>query len=311
MSSGWIFKIQRHCIHDGPGIRTTVFFKGCPLSCLWCFNPESQNPRPEVVHSPDKCIVCGLCLKECPVPGALQPDVHEPEGPIGKSKITHNKQLCTDCGSCLEVCPTGALSLIGYQISSEEVVETVLRDRVFYEKSGGGVTLSGGEVALQPDFAREILKGCRDKGIHTAIETCGHAPWREMEKVLEYTDTVLYDLKIVNSKKHLEFTGVSSELIFANMRKISDAGKELVLRLPLIPGLNDGEDDLSAAAELILSLPACAGVHLLPYELLGVDKYKKLGRGYELDKIRPPGEDFLEKVQSFFAARGIDVQIGG
>ncbi len=302
MSSGWIFKVQRHCIHDGPGIRTTVFFKGCPLSCLWCFNPESQNPEPEVVHSPGSCIACGLCVKECPQPGTLG---------INQGKIIHNKHLCTDCGICTEVCPAGALGFVGYQISAEEIAATALRDKVFYEKSGGGVTLSGGEATTQPEFARDILRLCREEGIHTAIETCGHSPWEDLERILEFTDIVLFDLKVVNSRRHRELTGVSNELILANMQRVSQSGKEMVLRIPVIPGLNDSEEDLVDSIAIIKSLPVCPGVHLLPYELLGVEKYRRLGRDYRLEGVQLHSEGELEQLRLYFIERGIDVQIGG
>lgn len=250
---GTVFDIQRFSIHDGPGIRTTVFFKGCPLRCLWCHNPESQNTRPELMFFADKCVSCGECAKVC------------------GNTFT---EKCTGCGKCVSVCRHGAREKSGYAISADEVVSKVLRDKAFYKTSGGGVTLSGGEPLMQSDFALEILLKCRENGIGTAIETCGFAKTETLGKLLPYLDHVYFDIKGIDPAKHKENTGVSNEIILENARFLMARDTDVTFRMPLIPGYNDSER--KAVEEFV-------GGHkfeIMPYHDYGVAKYGRLGREY-------------------------------
>jgi pyruvate formate lyase activating enzyme len=300
---GLLFKYQRHSLHDGPGIRTLVFLKGCPMRCLWCFNPESQNLSEEVIHYPEKCLGCTLCLKACPIPGALK----ERDG-----KKAIDRQRCNHCGRCAEVCVTGAMTRIGTWVASDDVLGVVQKDKVFYHKSGGGVTLSGGEVTFQEPFACEILLKCKAQGIHTVIETSGCSQWDSLRSLLHYTDLVFYDLKVIDAGKHAAFTGVDNAVILENAKRIARLGVPMIIRIPIIPGYTDSRCDLKQAAEFIASeLTDIAGVHLLPYETVGVAKYERLGREYALKEIIPPANGFLTDIQAMFERYGLKVQIGG
>ncbi len=225
---GTIFNIQRYSIHDGPGIRTTVFFKGCPLRCLWCQNPESQTFQQELFFNRDRCTGCGRCLPACP----------EKAIEIVEGRSRTLRTLCNVCGACAEVCPEEARVLMGKVVSAKEVFAEVDKDAVFYERSGGGVTLSGGEPLAQPEFAIEILSLCKNAGIHTAIETCGHAPWETVERVLKVVDLVLYDLKHMDPVEHRKITGVSNALALENLKRVyRESHLALSIRIPVIPGL--------------------------------------------------------------------------
>lgn len=300
---GLIFKFQRHALHDGPGIRTLVFFKGCPLRCLWCFNPESQEKNIEVVHYEEKCIGCNLCLKVCPIPGAIEVE-------NGKKKI--NRFLCNNCAKCTKVCMTGGMTAIGSYKEVDEVFAVIEKDRIFYENSGGGVTLSGGEVTLQGSFATKLLKKCKEKGIHTAIETCGFTKWENFQKILQYTDLVFFDIKVIDSQKHKEYTGVSNDLILDNARKIANLGVPLVIRIPIIPGYTDSDNNLLGIAKFIKEeLKGVKRIDVLPYEQIGISKYKRLGRKYFLESVDPPSKSHMEQVKEIFKSYGFNVQIGG
>jgi pyruvate formate lyase activating enzyme len=300
---GWIFKIQRHALHDGPGIRTLVFFKGCPLRCLWCFNPESHTGDPQVIHNAVKCLGCGTCLEVCPTPGAIEKQ---------KDAIVIRQDLCNGCGICVDACPGGAMSLAGEAVDIGQVLHEVLKDKVFYERSGGGVTLSGGEVAMQPEFAAALLQNCQTRGIHTAVETSGHAPWPSLQKILQFTDLVLYDLKVMNPVKHRELTGCDNRLILSNAKKLARSGKAVIIRIPLIPGCNDSRQNLTQTVKFIRQeLPGINEVHLLPYEMIGVAKYERLGRVYALDDLRPPGELEVDALKKLLDSQGFKVRIKG
>lgn len=271
--NGVVFNIQKYSIHDGPGIRTTVFLKGCPLRCYWCQNPESQKKEPEIILFKDRCTLCGRCVAVCPS-GASSLSV-------ASSIIDRSK--CTGCGKCVEACPNDARQLVGKYMTVDEVVEEVLKDVKFYQNSGGGVTLSGGDPIAQLGFALAILKRCKEAGLHTALETCGYTRWSTMEKLLKYTDLVLFDIKHMDSKKHIEGTRTPNSIILKNAKRIAQL-KPLKVRVPLIPGFNDSVEHISQLARFVRKELGFVDIELLPYNKLGEVKYDRL------DKMRPQFE---------------------
>lgn len=265
---GNIFNIQRYSVHDGPGIRSTVFFKGCPLRCFWCQNPESQTVKTELFWNKSLCTGCGRCISACPRCGISVKD----------GRIVQDWDACIKCGSCVAACPNKARSTRGYSITAGEVVDELLRDRRMYTQSGGGITLSGGEVTMQPDFAVSILKLCKGNWLHTAIETCGYKSWDKLEKILEYTDFVMYDIKCVDDARHKEGTGVSNRLILENAAKIA-AMKPVLFRMPLIPGYNDSDEDVKEFSALVKGTfgLSAENMELLKYNTMGEEKYSHMG----------------------------------
>lgn len=296
---GWVFDIQRYSIHDGPGIRTTVFFKGCPLRCLWCDNPESQKSVPEVLFFESMCQRCYRCLRVCAT-GATS------AGADGRIKIDRDR--CTGCGNCVVECLNGARALSGKLMTASEVVEVVRKDALFYANSGGGVTASGGEPFYQPEFLKEIFRLCREQGIHTAVETSGYAGWQVIQSALPLIDLFLYDIKHPDPVRHLELTGVDNKLILDNLRKIVDAGKRVVLRVPLIPGCNDRPEELEALVVLAVGL-GIRRVDVMAYHRLGVKKYERLGRVYGLDGVEQYREEEVEEVLEMLKERGLDARL--
>lgn len=269
-----IFDIQRFSIHDGPGIRTTVFFKGCPLRCVWCHNPESQQEAPQLSFSPGQCLHCRACYGACPQ--AAHYDDDDDEHAI-------NRELCAHCGSCANECYTGALELIGREAPIGEILDEALRDRAFYESSGGGLTLSGGEPLSQPEAASALLAAARQEGLHTAVETCGYVESEVFARVAPQVDLFLYDLKETNDTRHRWYTGVGLDLILDNLYQLHDSGAAILLRLPLVPGLNGRRGHFTEVARIVAALPKLAGVEALGYHGLGVAKLERLGM--------PPGQD--------------------
>jgi pyruvate formate lyase activating enzyme len=292
---GRVFNIQRYSLHDGPGIRTVVFLKGCPLRCAWCCNPESIERGPHITFNPQKCIGDGRCVEACPT-GA-----RDAEG--------YHVELCTFCGRCVEACPTEALELVGRDMSVEEVLQEVEKDRLFYESSGGGVTLSGGEVLAQKNFAVQLLEACRKRMLHTAIETSGFAPWDQVREVAEACNLVLYDLKHMDPVMHERYTGVSNELILENARRLADFKEELIFRVPLIGGVNTDEENVRALARFVKRTPV-REVHLLPYHRLGESKYAKLGREYVCEAFTP-GQEEVEKIKRILTSYDLRIMVGG
>lgn len=296
-NQGIVFDIKHFAVHDGPGIRTTVFLKGCPLRCLWCHSPESQRYYSEIMFSPEKCIGCMACVEACPEGALVHPGGPEPDG-------------CTHCGACVEACYSGARVMVGVSQSVESIMMAVRNDRRLHEATGGGVTISGGEPTHQPVFTCKLLQALKQEGFHTAIETCGYTTWGTLERMLPFTDLVLYDLKHVNPDVHRKFTGVANDLIISNLRRLSKTGVPIMVRLPLIPGVNDSEEHLKSVAELLRCVPVEA-VEVLPYHRLGVPKYEFLGRPYALADITPHDEAQLLKARDCLRLSGLNVVLEG
>ena len=305
---GLIFNFQRYSIHDGPGIRTLVFLKGCPLRCIWCCNPESQTLVTEIEFHHQLCTQCGKCITACPT-GAINSDLLLLSAP----KIDPSK--CQHCGACVDVCPSGALKRIGEWYTPEQVMHEVLKDAAVFRRSGGGVTLSGGEPMSQPEFTYEVLKACYEHNIHTALETTGAVRWNLYEKILPVTDLFLYDLKHMDSRIHEKLTGVPNQQILENAHRISQSGKDVIVRIPFIPGINTDEQNLSALAEFTASIKPLE-IHLMPFHQLGKDKYERLGLPYSL-KYHPSlneladGAELLDNARQILAKNDIPVFIGG
>ena len=300
---GVIFNIQHYAIHDGPGIRTTVFLKGCPLRCFWCQNPESQVLQPILFFNVERCTGCGKCVDVCPE-GAIQIEA-------GKSKT--NRKRCKGNGRCAEICPSEARNLMGRYATAGEVFRDVEEDALFYKNSGGGVTLSGGDPLAQPDFSASILRLCKEAGIHTAIDTCGFAEWETLKYVLEHVDLVLYDFKHMDPDLHKAYTGVSNEMILDNAKRIhQELNLPILARVPMLPGYNDSEENLQRTAAFISSnLGNGTTVHLLPYHRLGETKYERMEEPERIRSLEPPGEEDLEKVKVIFHSLDLAVHIGG
>lgn len=265
---GTIFNIQKFCINDGPGIRTTVFFKGCPLKCAWCHNPESQQKKSELLYDSQRCVGCGKCAAACQVGAhAIKNGIH-----------TYNRDCCTACGSCAEVCCSEALEIAGKEESVDGILHEVMKDKAFYDNSGGGLTLSGGEPMMQFDFVFELLKGAKACALHTCIETCGFADTEKMLTIAPFTDIFLYDYKLTDDNLHKEYTGVSNSLIKKNLYAIDTTDSKIVLRCPIIPGVNDNEAHFDGIARMANSLNNIIAIELEPYHSLGNNKYNKLNK---------------------------------
>jgi pyruvate formate lyase activating enzyme len=298
---GFVFDIKRFSIHDGPGIRTTIFFKGCPLNCWWCHNPESQASRPERVFRANRCIRCGACLDAC------EQHAISWRG----DDISTDEEVCILCGDCVEICNTGAREIAGQERTVKEVMTEIVRDVPFYDQSGGGATFSGGEPLLQKDFLYSLLRSCKGTGIHTALDTCGYSPWKILDDLHEYVDLYLYDLKFVDDSRHREFTGVSNEVILGNLQALSERGYNIFLRVPVIPGVNDDDENISQIGAFAASLPHLDRLDILPYHHAAVYKHERMNKICPLPKTRPPSDGRMLQVTQTLKEFGIKVKMGG
>ena len=289
MLAGLVFNVQRYSIHDGPGLRTTVFMKGCPLGCAWCHNPESQLPATEFVRLRPLCMRCGRCTDD------------ELDSPV---VVGRNEED-------VAACPTGALQGVGERLGSAALVATLLRDRIFFDESGGGVTLSGGEPLAQAAFVTDVLRRLRAEGVHTALDTCGFAHWAELRDAAEHASLVLYDLKLMDSARHQAATGVPNDLILDNLRALAGIHPAIWIRIPVIPGVNDDDGNMAAAAAFIRSLPGLRRVDLLPYHPTAEAKFARLGLDYSLHGTTPPDRQRLNALAALFRARDLVTTIGG
>lgn len=287
--AGLVFNVQRFSLHDGPGLRTTVFMKGCPLTCAWCHNPESQDPRIEYVRMLNRCMRCGRCSDE----ELADPVVH------GRGRDD------------VEACPTGAFQHVGSEMKPGELVKTVLRDRMFFDESGGGVTFSGGEPLMQAAFVTESMRRLRAEGVHTALDTCGHAKWADLDAAAAQAALVLFDLKLMDDERHRAATGVSNRVILENLERLAAAHLAIWIRIPVIPGVNDDDANLDATAAYLRRLPSIHHVDLLPYHATGEAKFARAGKDYVLHGTASPTPERLDALAACFRAEGLTTTIGG
>lgn len=292
---GYISDIQHFSLNDGPGIRTTVFFKGCNMKCFWCHNPETQKCLPQLMFYSNLCIGCGKCVSVCP---------HSENG-----KTARFTDKCCMCGKCADFCYAGAIKIIGKAYDANSVMQNILRDKDIYLRSGGGVTFSGGEPLLQPEFLSELLDCCMESNIHTAIETAANVDYSVIDKIAEKTDMIICDIKTVDAEAHLKAIGVTNTQILHNIRNISVSGKQLLLRTPVIPGFNDSPDSIIAIAEFIHSLKHKHTLELLPFRGLCVGKYTALNRSYSAAGLKTPSKEHMAKLADIAIRNGVDCRV--
>ncbi|WP_333870650.1 trans-4-hydroxy-L-proline dehydratase activase [Desulforamulus putei] len=300
MKKAIVFNIQKFCIHDGPGIRTTVFFKGCPLRCLWCHNPESQSFNKEILFNPEKCTGCGQCRQRCPR-GAIQAT---PRGWI------HDNTKCIFCENCIDVCVNNAREMAGRAYTVNDLMEEIEKDRPFYEQSGGGVTLSGGEAMCQIGFVAELVKTCKKRSISVAIDTCGYVPFSSFERILGDVDVFLYDIKLMDPVLHEKYTGKDNRLILDNLQRLVAGGARINLRVPLIEGINTDRSHILDLIDFVKGLNISL-VNLLPYHATGSSKYLKLHRDYPHHLLARPSDEKMEEIKNLFEVHNLKVKIGG
>nr|WP_066821907.1 trans-4-hydroxy-L-proline dehydratase activase [Clostridium tepidiprofundi] len=292
--------IQKYSIHDGPGIRTTVFLKGCPLNCWWCHNPESQLNNCEIMFWKDKCKLCGACIKVCPQ-GAIE---------IKDNKLITDKNKCNVCEKCVDFCIHNAREIVGQKMNTSQLMKEIQKDEVFYNESGGGVTFSGGEPLQQHEFLSYMLDECRKKGIHTAVDTSGFTSWDILSKIADKTDLFLYDIKHMDDDKHKKYTGVSNKIILDNLKKLSLRHNNISVRMPIIPDINDDYENLNRTKEFLSTINVTQ-INLLPYHKIGIDKYNRIFKEYKLLNIEEPSKEKMSEILKSFCELGIKVKIGG
>ena len=300
-TTGTIFDVVRFSTHDGPGIRTAVFFKGCPLSCWWCHNPEGQSPETQLVYREERCIRCFSCVEACPN--------HAIEILDGTPTLLRN--ACRLSGLCVRVCQTRAREIAGKWVKVSDVMEEVEKDTIFYDESGGGVTFSGGEPFMQPIFLHSLLEACKEKGIRTAVETCGFVNAETLMASRPYVGLYLYDLKVIDNETHRRFTGVSNEIILNNLRQLSQSHGNVIVRFPVIPGVNDDDVNVLRLGEFVSSLGSVKEIDVLPYHELGVEKYKRLGMMNRMPEVELPSSVKVSGIVKKLEGFGLFVKVGG
>jgi pyruvate formate lyase activating enzyme len=298
---GTLFNIQRFSLHDGPGIRTTVFLKGCPLRCAWCHNPESQAAVPELIFREGRCIACGACVENCP----------DAASAITGGRVTLDRSRCRACGVCAGVCYAEAREIVGRDWTVGEVMAEIVRDLAFFDQSGGGVTFSGGEPLYQPAFLGALLEACRAQEIHTAVDTSGLAPWETLEAIRPNVDLFLYDLKLMDDAKHRLYTGASNRQILSNLQALAERGAPVHVRVPIIPGVNDDPENIRLTGEFLASLPNLRGLTVLAYHQIGIEKYNSLGMSYSMESTRVPGDEMMAQIAHTLRGYGLPAAIGG
>jgi len=295
--TGMVFNMQRDSTEDGPGIRTTVFLKGCLMHCPWCHNPESIKPDPELVWYDIKCIGCRKCINSCPR-HALS---------FSHNGIVINRSRCIGCGECTKFCPSGALQIYGKEYTVKEAADIVLRDKVFYEKSGGGITISGGEPSLQVDFIIALMQVMREEKVHIALDTCGGVKWQTLKSIVELSDLVLYDIKCMDSDNHLKYTGISLELVLENAKEITKTGKPMWIRTPIIPGYTDSDENVKSISRFIKdNLPSVQRYDLLAFNNLCVPKYRRLDRTWVFNDKSAISQDKMENLAAIAKREGLN-----
>ena len=299
--SGTVFNIMRYCLHDGPGIRTIVFLKGCPLRCWWCHNPEGQDRQPEIAFRESRCIRCGNCYALCA------------QGAVGKinDRYIILEEKCIQCGKCVDVCYAEAREIAGKEMTVVEVMQEVEKDRVFYDESGGGVTFSGGEPLMQHDFLMGLLQLSRARGIHTAVETAGYTSPEILKRISTWTNLFLYDVKVIDDKRHRDFTGVSNELILENLKGLSSWGADVIVRVPLIPGVSDDEENVRSLGGFLTQSTSIKEVHLLPFHKTGKEKYERLRKPSHAWPEEPLSTERAEVLAAILRGFGLTTRIGG
>jgi pyruvate formate lyase activating enzyme len=293
-----LFNIQHFSIHDGPGIRTTVFFKGCNLSCLWCHNPEAVRREVEIEFYPERCIACGACVEVCPEGAQL----------LEGSQRVYLRDACQLCLRCTEECFAEGLIVSGREYDPAGIAAEIERDRTYYVHSQGGVTFSGGEPMLQVDFLSAVLGECRQRGIHTAVDTAGNVAWSLFEQIIPLTDLFLYDIKAFDAEIHTKATGAGNRRILENLKHLSERGCEIWVRIPVIPEVNDAEEEMRAIADFLSPLAGIRWVELLPFHTLGAEKYPSLGREYPMKAVRPPSKEKMKALEAIFTDRGLSAR---
>ncbi len=300
-TTGIVFDIKKFSIHDGPGIRTTVFLKGCPLACWWCHNPESQSIGVEIMLQERRCIRCGACVGECPNGAIMETE----------AGVQTDLAVCTSCGECVPSCQSEARQLVGCEMTVREVLTDIRQDTLFYDQSDGGVTFSGGEPLSQHRFLTALLKSCREEELHIVLDTCGFASWEIFDAIRPYVDVFLYDLKLIDDEKHKKYTGVSNQLILSNLQALVMHDQQVIVRIPLIPGITDTEHNLRAIAEYLATLPNAVEINLLPYHDSARGKYARLGQLYKLPEPSVTISGSHAEALDIFSSCNLTVSVGG
>lgn len=298
--NGLIFDIKRFAVHDGPGIRTTIFLKGCPLSCWWCHNPEGLSNSQEIIYYDYKCMNCDKCINIC------QQNALEEKN----NKIVRNHKICTSCGNCVEICPTASQQIIGQKISAENAIKEIEKDHIFFETSNGGVTFSGGEPLMQHEFLKETLKLCKKRSIHTALDTSGFCHSDVFNTLIKFNDLFLYDLKIIDDQQHKKYTGVSNKKIIKNLDILQEKEKDIIIRFSIVKGITDTKENLRDIINLVSSFEKIKEIDLLPFHNVN-EKYQRIGKQNKLKDIKPPSSNDIKRIKKQFEQKDLNVRISG